>query len=194
MNPAECGGKAKFLEFPSGSGALSVTWAQPSWTFKGQVSCVWMWRVEGLSNWSVCWHLVSEIMPPPTITTTVLLSAALSTDPCTLVLFSIWDREPEEERESARALVFVFLCIGKSQNYPGVTWKPHRQLNATLKWFESVFSKFCQRFEALSWVPHSNFKVPSVLPLKPLVNGENKLSFLACILATPTLCLLSAHK
>lgn len=44
-NPAECGGKASVLEFPSGSRALSATWDQPSWTFKGQSAacvCVWM--------------------------------------------------------------------------------------------------------------------------------------------------------
>lgn len=56
-------------------------------------------------------------------------------------------REGEHMRGRERSCLFSFVSADR-RIIQRVTWKLHRQLNAALKWFESVFSKCCQRFEA----------------------------------------------
>lgn len=58
---------------------------------------------------------------------------------------------PPPKRPPVCLFFFVFADRGRLQRVA-------RKLNVALKSFESVFSKFCPRFEASPWVP-SNIKV-----------------------------------
>lgn len=89
--------------------------------------------------------------------------------------------------------MFVFLCIGRSQNYSKSDLKAPPSVNCPFE----VILKVCFLNSVKDLRPllgtTSTLKFQSPL-LKPLVLGENKLSFLACILVPPTLCLLLGDK
>lgn len=77
--------------------------------------CVCVCVYKGLrgSTTEACVDIWFEKSCPPTTTATVLPLAALSTDLCSLVLFSFL-RQRVRGRECERALIFVFLCISRS--------------------------------------------------------------------------------
>lgn len=130
---------------------------------------------------------------PPQLSSLQQLSALTSAPRRFLAFETESQRKRACEGEGEGALMFVFLCIDRSQNYSKSDLKAPPSVKRRFEVIWKCVFQILSEIWGLSWVPrpHSNFKVP---PLKPLVNGENKLSFLACIVVTPTLCLLSGDK
>lgn len=115
VSPAECGGKPSVLQFPSGNRTVSVTRARPSWTRKGHHQlcvCVWTSGFRGGHVLTFGWR---NHVPNPS-TAVLLSSAALSAWPTHPGAF--WRfRQRKRACEGDQVLVFVLLCIGRSQIY-----------------------------------------------------------------------------
>ena len=191
VNPAECGGKAGVLKFPSSVRALFVTRAQPSWTFKGQSAasvCV-EGDAEGLSNnWRLltCGFRNPAPPPPPPPPPSCLQQPLLALTSSPRWLFSLfWGRERRrKERVWARELGFAFLCIGRLQIYSKGDWNAPTSLKChfDVSW-KCVFQNSARDWRHLLGTthPHSDFKVLLWISCP-------------CIWVTPTLCLLLGDK
>lgn len=98
--------------------------------------------------------------PLPTTTTAVAPSAALTSAPrCFLAFGTESQRRRAYERE--RALMFVFLCIGRSQNYSKSDLKAPPSVKCRFEVIWKCVFQMLSEIWGLSWVirPHSNFKV-----------------------------------
>lgn len=157
MNPAECGGKASFVKFPSGSSTPSVTWAWPGCPFKGQSQLCGCKGLRGSATKACVDIWLEKSCPPQTTTISLQQLAALTSDPWRSLALETQTGEESVRRE--RWCLFFFVSADH-RIIQRVTWRLRHELNATLKGFESVF-QIPSEIWGLSWAPRprSRFKV-----------------------------------